>query len=296
MESAPEAEAVNDFIDKIRHLTSSYSNFKQVATRPIVFVTSGGTSVPLESNTVRSVENFSTGTRGARSAERFLKNGHPVIFLHRRGSMQPYSVEMQSNWAAWGESLFKNSTATKEFQRKVELYQKYNNDTSPYSKMLLKLDFETVKEYLGKLESVSKALGLLEDFTSITYAAAAVSDFTTEPVEHKISSEGVREFELKMKPVPKLLSKINQWNPRTYLCTFKLETDATQLESKARRAIKDYSIDLVVANELKSRRTQVVAFQAVDQQKETLKLIDPQYDDQISEHIVDFLLYQAMQL
>lgn len=35
----------------------------------MVLVTSGGTSVPLEKNTVRSIENFSTGKRGAASAE-----------------------------------------------------------------------------------------------------------------------------------------------------------------------------------------------------------------------------------
>jgi phosphopantothenate-cysteine ligase len=35
----------------------------------IVFITSGGTSVKLEKNTVRSLENFSTGGRGRRSAE-----------------------------------------------------------------------------------------------------------------------------------------------------------------------------------------------------------------------------------
>lgn len=35
----------------------------------IALVTSGGTSVPLEKNTVRSVENFSTGKRGSVSAE-----------------------------------------------------------------------------------------------------------------------------------------------------------------------------------------------------------------------------------
>ena len=39
----------------------------------LVVVTSGGTSVPLEKNTVRSVENFSTGNRGALSAENFLR-------------------------------------------------------------------------------------------------------------------------------------------------------------------------------------------------------------------------------
>ena len=35
----------------------------------IICVTSGGTSVPLEKNTVRSIENFSTGKRGAISTE-----------------------------------------------------------------------------------------------------------------------------------------------------------------------------------------------------------------------------------
>ena len=38
----------------------------------VIIVTSGGTSVPLEKNAVRSLENFSTGTRGAISTEQFL--------------------------------------------------------------------------------------------------------------------------------------------------------------------------------------------------------------------------------
>jgi phosphopantothenate-cysteine ligase len=37
--------------------------------RPIVLVTSGGTTVPLEHNTVRFVDNFSAGTRGSTSVE-----------------------------------------------------------------------------------------------------------------------------------------------------------------------------------------------------------------------------------
>jgi phosphopantothenate-cysteine ligase len=35
----------------------------------IICISAGGTSVPLERNTVRSIENFSTGLRGALSAE-----------------------------------------------------------------------------------------------------------------------------------------------------------------------------------------------------------------------------------
>jgi phosphopantothenate-cysteine ligase len=41
--------------------------------RRIVLVTSGGTTVPLERRCVRFIDNFSAGTRGARSAEQFLK-------------------------------------------------------------------------------------------------------------------------------------------------------------------------------------------------------------------------------
>ncbi len=41
--------------------------------RPIVVVTSGGTTVPLERRCVRFIDNFSAGTRGALSTERFLE-------------------------------------------------------------------------------------------------------------------------------------------------------------------------------------------------------------------------------
>lgn len=43
--------------------------------RPVVVVTSGGTTVPLERNCVRFIDNFSKGTRGALSAEQFLQVG-----------------------------------------------------------------------------------------------------------------------------------------------------------------------------------------------------------------------------
>jgi hypothetical protein len=41
--------------------------------RPLVVVTSGGTTVPLERRCVRFIDNFSAGTRGALSTEEFLK-------------------------------------------------------------------------------------------------------------------------------------------------------------------------------------------------------------------------------
>lgn len=56
------AEQVADFVS--RFLRTSV---------PVVVVTSGGTTVPLERRCVRFIDNFSAGTRGALSTERFLE-------------------------------------------------------------------------------------------------------------------------------------------------------------------------------------------------------------------------------
>lgn len=79
---------VKDFIH--RHLDASGR-----PTCPIVCVTSGGTTVPLERNCVRFIDNFSRGNRGAFSAEAFLAAGYAVIFLTRSGSAQPFVVDFQ---------------------------------------------------------------------------------------------------------------------------------------------------------------------------------------------------------
>ncbi|KAF2349055.1 DNA/pantothenate metabolism flavoprotein C-terminal [Trinorchestia longiramus] len=57
----------------------------------MALVTSGGTTVPLERNTVRFLDNFSVGTRGAASCEHFLHRGYAVVFLHRHASVLPFA-------------------------------------------------------------------------------------------------------------------------------------------------------------------------------------------------------------
>lgn len=104
-------------------MQSNYSNFSKTKEKEIVLITSGGTSVPLEKNTVRSVENFSTGTRGSRSAEYFLKAGHPVIFYYRQGSICPFSIEIQSEREKWlSEYNVNKPSENKEFCGWVEQY------------------------------------------------------------------------------------------------------------------------------------------------------------------------------
>lgn len=49
----------------------------------IAVVTAGGTTVPLERNCVRFVDNFSSGRRGAISTEELLKVGQVLLNLAR---------------------------------------------------------------------------------------------------------------------------------------------------------------------------------------------------------------------
>lgn len=93
-----------------------------------------------------------------------------------------------------------------------------------------------------------------------------------------------------MQPTPKKLGKIKEWNPSTFLVSFKLETDVSILEKKAKDSMVKYGVDAVVANELKSRRTHVTVYHAKNDRVEKIQLLDPDYDDMISEYIVDHLL------
>ena len=76
-------------------LTKSREFILRHSTHRICLVTSGGTTAPLERNTVRFIDNFSRGTRGASSAEHFLEQGYAVIFLTRRNCLQPFSRHFQ---------------------------------------------------------------------------------------------------------------------------------------------------------------------------------------------------------
>ena len=46
--------------------------------------------MPLEQRTVRFIDNFSTGGRGAAMVEQLLEAGYAVVFLHRKGSQFPF--------------------------------------------------------------------------------------------------------------------------------------------------------------------------------------------------------------
>lgn len=88
------------------------------------------------------------------------------------------------------------------------------------------------------------------------YLAAAVSDFYVpwpEVPEHKIQSRDGK-MALTMENVPKCLGLLrNEWAPRAFHVSFKLETDEDLLISKAQKSIKAYGVHCVVANMLHTR-------------------------------------------
>ncbi len=183
-------------------LRSSLRAFLGGDAAPVVLVTSGGTIVPLEQNTVRFIDNFSRGERGASSAEAFLANGYKVIYLYRNGSIIPFTRSLRKTVACNfdfnyldkiiiggnNDELLLSFTSSEDRQRCISEVECYN--LCKKDNLILSHSFETVEEYLTLLQVCAeelKALGPLAMF----YLAAAVSDFFipfNELPVHKIQS------------------------------------------------------------------------------------------------------------
>lgn len=105
-----------------------------------------------------------------------------------------------------------------------------------------------------KVESTGEMMEVLEEKirdTDIYVSAAAISDFTIENVcENKISSD--EDVMIKFTKLPKLLKRIKEINPETYVVGFKAEAGITeeQLINKARDRMNKYDTDLMVANDI----------------------------------------------
>ncbi|CAP29367.1 Protein CBG09817 [Caenorhabditis briggsae] len=217
----------------------------------IVFITSGGTQVPLEKNTVRFIDNFSMGTRGAASAEYFLRAGYAVIFLHREESLKPFSRHFPN--------IFNSLTLDSTGQNVVCNLPNLANilkEKFKYEKNIFYASFKTFDQYIERLEHICIHLNPLESRAMI-YLAAAVSDFVvTELPTHKIASS--TELSLELSVAPKVIERVvNCFVPNAFIVSFKLETDESKLIPKAKAALNKYGHQLVIANMLSTRKQKV---------------------------------------
>ncbi|GFY19282.1 phosphopantothenate--cysteine ligase [Trichonephila clavipes] len=129
---------------------------------------------------------------------------------------------------------------------------------------------------------------------AILYLAAAVSDFyipEKDMAEHKISSDEPLSLTLRM--VPKMLTPlVHNWIPDAFIVSFKLETDSSILLKKAKGALEKYGHNLVIANELHSRKQKVVFVTKEEERQITLNEKDLKNGKEIEELIVENLLCQ----
>ncbi|KAI9819284.1 MAG: hypothetical protein M1827_007441 [Pycnora praestabilis] len=251
----------------------------------VVLVTSGGTTVPLENQTVRFIDNFSAGTRGATSAEYFLEAGYAVIFLHRQFSLLPYSRHYSHSTNCFLDYMKEGDNGSvmvnEEYQNEMlAVLRKYN--AAKRDNMLLLLPFTTITDYLWLLREIATLMRPLGS-RGLFYLAAAVSDFFVPKdrmVEHKIQSSRAAEARDKsalgnghnsatstqgkklivdLDPVPKFLKQlVDGWAPEGMIISFKLETDPSILVHKAQQALNRYSHHLVIGNLLSTRKWEVV--------------------------------------
>ena len=258
----------------------------QASSHRVVLVTSGGTSVPLEKQTVRFIDNFSAGTRGSASAEYFLANGYAVIFLHRQNSLLPFSRHFSPSFNCFLDLLAEDEhgrveVASSHQEEMRRILARYTD--AKQRDMLLSIPFTTVTDYLWNLREIATVMRSLGS-SALLYLAAAVSDFFIPPermAEHKIQSGEAlpvtsigtsamsdphdsvpvesKKLMIDLDPVPKFLKTlVDDWAPRAMIASFKLETDPDLLISKSHKALQRYSHHLVIGNLLASRKYEVV--------------------------------------
>lgn len=250
-----------NYLPEIEIEVGNFVNFHKASERKIAIVTSGGTTVPLENNTVRFIDNFSAGTRGSISAEYLLAHGYCVIFVHREFSLKPYSQHYSNH------SILDLLEIDASGQPKVkEVFQKgLANDLVLYEKakrenLLLEVPFTTVNQYLYTLRMISSEVQPFNE-RALFYLAAAVSDFflpMSKLSEHKIQSNGMAKLVVDLDPVPKFLNTLaKSWTSGAMIVSFKLETDKILLLGKCRDALKKYGHQLVIGNLLQTRKDEI---------------------------------------
>lgn len=82
-------------------------------------------------------------------------------------------------------------------------------------------------------------------------SSAAISDYTVEPVDHKIKS-GKEALTLALRPAPKLMREVREKFPGLDIIGFKAEAnvDMDRLIASAKELMAKYSLSMVVANDV----------------------------------------------
>ena len=296
----------------------------QNGNKKVAFVTSGGTSAPLEKPpmAVRFLDNFSSGARGAALCEYLSKEGYCVVSLRRTGSKMPFIRKCENLFANTKKKRNVHqhvdflSMFTKNEEEEEEEENEEENDTRTKLKCIqadrqrayaeygfLEIEFTTVYEYLHLLRLVSEKVNVYAEDVIIIHAAA-VSDFYIpwpELASHKIQSNALEtsgSLFANFSSTPKMLKMCrDMWAPNAFCVSFKLETDASIIEQKTLSAMEKYNMHCIVANELDKRYNEVTIFQKKERKEagektavvDSLRLLRDPNEEDIEKQLVDDL-------
>ena len=187
-----------------------------------ILITCGGTSVPIDN--VRSITNFSSGRLGINLAQSFVSD-------------QDWNTHFTNSRV----SLFCSNFAFNAYKEQVSQVQNHRRSAVH--------SFTTYDEYAIGLEKIINSY----KFDAIILAAA-VSDYTCDPVDGKLSSND--EIMLTLRPTEKIISKIRGWEHDAMLAGFKLTSgdDVSTLLSKMSDSIRKNDCDCVFGNDINSIR------------------------------------------
>lgn len=266
----------------------------------LAFVTSGGTTVPLEVNAVRYLTNFSSGGRGAYFTETLVERGWGCVLVRHQTAIQPFRRVLDALSTEELFTLVRPSQAKAvpaEVRHMHELYCKGKT-------LLLEITYDTVMEYLYLLQAVSVALcqagGVLATRPLLFLAACAVSDYFIPHARlsrHKISCGS--GLDLHFDPVPKALGLLREsWLrrpegpgvPQPFIVSFKLETTEATMHEKAAYNLGHYHCNAVVANMLQSYKEKVWVYVEGRREGEELPVILRQADRTLEACLCDYLI------
>jgi len=198
-----------------------------------ILITSGGTKIPID--TVRSITNMSNGTFGSKIAMRALAyhDKIQVHFLHAKRSKTPFKLEIdmtkirQIGWR-YEKTL-------------LDFVEKRRCLLGSYSES----EYDTFDDYSQKLFECIESKQ-----PHIIMLAAAVSDYGVSPLSGKIRSKD--ELNIRMHPLPKLISQVKKKAPHACLVGFKLLSGSTrsELRDAIYNSMRVNHCDLVVGNDL----------------------------------------------
>ncbi len=174
-----------------------------------ILVTAGGTTEHIDS--ARVISNKSTGKMGLAMTKAFMDKGYGVRLL----AASTIDSGVYKKFLGYEKEEINN-------QKNLEVIE-----FSSYEDLFIQMEYYT---------KLSKAI----------CQVAAVSDFSIEPFEEKISSS--HSLNLNLKPTEKILNKIKVWNPDCYLISFKAEQSLDKLIQKSQANLFSSKSDVVVGN------------------------------------------------